>query len=181
MKRRTALRSLAVLVGGTMALPAWASGWEAGSLAPLPLPLADARQTALLGELVETIIPASDTPGARELGVHLYILTMLADCYDKAAQNRFMEGLQELDQLVKAGYGKTFEACSAAQRLEILQGREAAARLLPSEQEPFFPFLKNMAIQGYLNSAYVMRDVYRYELVPARFHGCVPVKQSAKR
>ncbi|MGV3504102.1 MAG: gluconate 2-dehydrogenase subunit 3 family protein [Adhaeribacter sp.] len=181
MKRRTALRSLALLVGGTLALPAWASGWQASALAPLPSALADAGQTALLGELVETMIPASDTPGARELGVHLYILTMLADCYDKTAQRRFTKGLQELDQLVKAGYGKAFADCSAAQRLEILQGREAAAKLLPPEQEPFFPFLKNMAIQGYLNSAYVLRDVYRYELVPARFHGCVPVKQSAKR
>ncbi|MGV3640948.1 MAG: gluconate 2-dehydrogenase subunit 3 family protein [Adhaeribacter sp.] len=181
MKRRTALRSLALLVGGTMALPAWASNWDAAALAPLPLSLADAGQTALLGELVETIIPASDTPGARELGVHLYILTMLADCYDKPAQARFRKGLQELDQLVKTGYGKPFGDCPPAQRLEILQGREAAARLLPPEQEAFFPFLKSMTIQGYLNSAYVMRDVYRYELVPARFHGCVPVKQSAQK
>lgn len=181
MKRRTALRSLALLAGGALTLPAWASGWEAASLSPLPASLADAGQAALLGELVETIIPASDTPGARELGVHQYILTMLADCYDKPAQARFMQGLQELDQLVKAGYGKAFGDCPAAQRLEILQGREAAARLLPPEQEAFFPFLKSMTIQGYLNSAYVMRDVYHYELVPARFHGCVPVKQSAKR
>ena len=181
MKRRTALRSLAVLVGGTLALPAWASNWEPASLGTLSLPLADAGHTALLGDLVETILPASDTPGARELGVHLYILTMLADCYDKPAQARFIKGLEELNQQVIASFGKPFGDCNAAQRLEILQGREAAARLLPPEQEPFFPFLKSMTIQGYLNSAYVMRDVYHYELVPARFHGCVPVKQSAKR
>jgi hypothetical protein len=181
MKRRTALRSLALVVGGTLALPAWATRWEAGSLGALPANLASPGQTALLAEIVATIIPATDTPGAKDLGVHLYILKMLADCSGKAEQTRFLNGLDELDKMVRAGYGKSFVACSPAQRLEILQGREAAAKSTPAEPKPFFPLLKNMTIQGYLNSEYVMRDVYKYELVPGRYHGCVPVKLSAKR
>jgi hypothetical protein len=170
-----------LVLGGTVVLPAWATSWNQASIGPLAAGLASADQTALLAALVETIIPATDSPGAKDLGVHLFILKMLADCYEKTEQARFLNGLTELDERVGASHGKSFAACSPAQRLEILQGREAALKSLPAEKDPFFPFLKNMTIQGYLNSEYVMREVYKYELVPARYHGCVPVKLSAKR
>lgn len=181
MRRRSALRSLALVLGGTVVLPAWATEWNAAAIGALPPGLATADQTALLAELVETIIPATDSPGAKALGVHLFMLKMLADCYEKTEQTRFFNGLAELDNLVQARYGKSFVACSPAQRLEFLQGREEALQAQPGGKNAFFPFLKNMTIQGYLNSEYVMREVYKYELVPARYHGCVPVKLSAKK
>jgi Gluconate 2-dehydrogenase subunit 3 len=181
MKRRSALRSLALVLGGTVVLPAWATSWNAESIGELQAGLASADQTALLAEIVETIIPTTDSPGAKALGVHLFILKMLADCYEKPEQTRFLNGLTQLEEMVRSAYGKSFVACSQAQRLEILQGREAALKSQPAEKDPFFPFLKNMTIQGYLNSEYVMREVYKYELVPGRYHGCVPVKLSAKK
>ncbi|MGV3587461.1 MAG: gluconate 2-dehydrogenase subunit 3 family protein [Adhaeribacter sp.] len=181
MKRRTALRSLALVVGGTLSLPAWANAWNVDSLIDKPNRLVSPDQETLLAALVETIIPATDTPDAKDLGVHQFIFKMLADCYEKPAQERFTAGLKELDKLVKAGYGKSFVACTPAQRLEILKAREEAAKILPPEKEPFFPFLKNMTIQGYLNSEYVMREVYKYELVPGRYNGCFPVTASAKK
>ncbi len=167
-------------MGGSLTLPAWANAWNLDTFSDKKNWLVSPDQEALLAELVETIIPATDTPGAKDLGVHRFILSMLADCYEKPAQTRFVEGLAELDTIVKTGYGKSFVACTSAQRLEILKAREEAAKILPPEKEPFFPFLKNMTIQGYLNSEYVMRDVYKYELAPGRYNGCFPVTASAK-
>ncbi|KAA5548847.1 gluconate 2-dehydrogenase subunit 3 family protein [Adhaeribacter rhizoryzae] len=181
MKRRTALKSLALVMGGTIALPAWAKAWNADILSSNSNWLVSPDQQALLAEIVETIIPATNTPGAKDLGVHRFILTMLTDCYEKSAQNRFVEGLKELDETVRASYGKSFVTCTPAQRLEILKAREEVAKILPPEKEPFFPFLKNITIQGYLNSEYVMREVYKYELVPGRYNGCFPVTASAKK
>jgi hypothetical protein len=181
MKRRTALRSLALVMGGTIALPAWAKEWNADTLAAKPTGLASASQQALLAEVVETIIPTTDSPGAKALGVHLFMLKMLADCSEKTEQTRFLNGLDELEKAAQASQGKSFMALSPTQRLAFLQAQEAAAKAGTSGKNPFFPFLKNMTIQGYLNSEYVMRDVFKYELVPARYHGCVPVKISAKR
>jgi hypothetical protein len=180
MKRRTALRSLALVMGGTLALPAWAQEWQAGTLlAAGPTGLATPGQEALLAELVETIIPTTDSPGAKALGVHLFILKMLADCYEKAEQERFIIGLEDLGKMLLPGTSKSFMAGTAAQRLDFLQSLEAEAKTSAAGKKPFFPFLKSMTIQGYLNSAYVMRDVFKYELVPARYHGCVPVKTAA--
>jgi hypothetical protein len=180
MKRRTALKSLALAVGGTIALPTWAHSWTTETVATRPNWVIAPDLEALLAEMVETIIPATDTPGARALGVDKFILKMLADCYDKSAQTRFTNGLTELDKIMKATYGHSFVACPPAQRLAILKAREEAAQILPPEKEPFFPFLKNLTIQGYLSSEYVMRNVYKYELVPGRYNGCFPVTASVK-
>ena len=181
MKRRAALKSLVLAVGGTIYLPAWANNWNLDTIPEKQNGFVFPDQETLLAEIVETIIPATDTPGAKDLGVNRFILTMLTDCYDKPAQIRFLNGLAELDKKIKANYGKSFVACTPAQRLAILRDREEAAKILPPEKEPFFPFLKSMTIQGYLNSEYVMRDVYKYELVPARYNGCFPVPVSAKK
>ena len=43
----------------------------------------------LLAELVETFIPKTDTLGAKDLGVHQFIKTMLKDCYTPKAQADF--------------------------------------------------------------------------------------------
>lgn len=180
MKRRTALRSLALVVGGAMSLPAWANAWNLDNLTITANRLLSLDQETFLAELVQTIIPPTDTPGAKDLGVHRFIGKMLSDCYERSAQTRFIDGLNELEKTIKESYGKSFMACTPAQRLEILNTREEAANVLPSEKEPFFPFLKNMTIQGYLNSEYVMREVYKYELVPGRYNGCFPVTASAK-
>lgn len=40
-------------------------------------------QKKLLGELSETLIPASDTPGAKDVSAHLFALMMIGDCYKK--------------------------------------------------------------------------------------------------
>jgi hypothetical protein len=181
MKRRTALRSLALVVGGTISLPTWARNWTTETVTNRQNWLVAPEIENLLAEIVETIIPTTNTPGAKALGVDKFILKMLADCYEKKEQSRFLNGLTELDQMVQATYGHSFIACPPAQRLEILKGREEATKILPAEKDPFFPFLKNLTIQGYLNSEFVMRDVYKYELAPARYNGCFPVTASVKK
>ena len=51
--------------------------------------------------MVETIIPATDTPGAKALNVHQFIQKMVADCYAKTAQETLQKGLDSLDGLAQ--------------------------------------------------------------------------------
>lgn len=181
MKRRSALKSLSLLIGGTITLPAWAANWNHESLPLSGAALFTPEQESLLAELAETIIPGTTTPGAKELGVHRFIFKMLTDCYEISEQDRFIAGLTELENVIKAAYGKSFILLNKTDRLDVLQARETAAKLTPTEKNAFFPYLKNFIIQGYLSSEYVMKEVFKYELVPARYHGCVPVTASVKR
>ncbi len=172
MERRTAIKSIAISLGSLVSLPAWASGWNASSIGKNALLSID--NEALLAELVDTIIPTTDTLGAKGLGVHQFIQKMLTDCYEKKAQDNFEKNMVDIDPLSIKTFGKPFIEGNAAQRLSVLQ-------LLSQSTDPntksFYRTLRGMTIQGYTSSEYYMTKFTDYEMAPARFYGCVPVKK----
>jgi hypothetical protein len=129
-----------------------------------------------MAEIVETIIPTTDTPGAKEIGVHDFVLTMVSDCYGKDVQQEFYSGLIQLEKTTQAKYKKSFKDCDLAQRTEILNQLENKSKLGKDGEIKFFPLVKGLTIQGYLNSEYVMKNLVKFELVPGRFDGSFPVK-----
>jgi len=55
----------------------------------------------VLADITEIIIPKTDTPGAIDLKLHLFVLKMVDDCYDKKDQKIFMNGLKYVSDLNK--------------------------------------------------------------------------------
>ncbi|WP_035332842.1 gluconate 2-dehydrogenase subunit 3 family protein [Dyadobacter crusticola] len=170
MERRVALKSMALAVGALANLPAWASGWSKESLNGNSFLAADQSKT--LAAIVETIIPKTDTPGAGELGVADFAQKMVKDCYDSKTQTSFASGISKLDEESVQKFGKSFAEASKDQRLQLVQSLEKSQDF---DDRGFFSLLKNLTIQGYMTSEYVMTNITHYEMVPARFHGCVPV------
>ncbi|WP_185155490.1 gluconate 2-dehydrogenase subunit 3 family protein [Rudanella paleaurantiibacter] len=173
---------VATAVGGLAVLPSWATRWTPESLrATGPMGgLISSAETNLLAELVETIIPATpatdpskgEIPGAKALNVHQFVQKMVADCYDKAAQDTFRKGFTALDEVAKATGGKSFLETDAAGRLNVLKQMQQST--VPGQKE-FLSLVKNLTIRGYMNSEYVMTNLTHYEMVPGRYKGCVPV------
>ena len=60
MKRRTAIKQVAFTLGGLMTLPIWAKAWSATDVQSQPF--LTATQDTLLAELVETVIPETNSP-----------------------------------------------------------------------------------------------------------------------
>lgn len=168
MQRRVALKQMALALGGMVTIPQWAYGWSSQKLiSGHALTLTPELET-LLSEVVETIIPATTTPGAKELGVDKFMLTMLRDCAEKQVQENFTNGLQAIEDKAKQTFSTSFTACTPTQRDQLLSGLDQEGK------QSAFSLIKNMTIQGYLNSEYVMKNLLKYELIPARYHGCVP-------
>lgn len=172
MERRGALKSMAVAMGAMAGLPAWASGWNKSAVAKGGMLPAD--QSKNLTMIVETIIPKTDTPGAGELGVGDFVQKMVKDCYDAKAQASLSSGISNIDEQSVQRFGKSFVDASKEQRLQILSDIEKGG---DAAQKGFFSMVKNLTIQGYMTSEYVMTNITHYEMVPARYHGCVPVKK----
>jgi hypothetical protein len=170
MQRRSALKQVAVAFGGLMSLPAWASNWTPESIGSVSfLPVSDED---LLGELVETIIPETNTPGAKSLKVHQFAMRMIQDCYGEPAQTVLKQGLVLVDQTAQQAYTKAFTACDAPQRLEVLTQMTNASD--PAAKQ-FVEMIKNLTIQGYRNSEYFMVNQLKYNMAPGFYHGCVSV------
>ncbi|QJD81343.1 gluconate 2-dehydrogenase subunit 3 family protein [Spirosoma rhododendri] len=164
---------MAGAVGGLIALPGWASGWTAESVR-LATPLLPADQVETLAAVVDTIIPATDTPGAKDLNVQQFIQKVVADCYDKPTQDMLSNGLVLTNDLAQKTFGKPFNAGDATQRVTLLKQLEQST---DPAQAAFIKLVKPLTIRGYLNSEYVMTNLTHYEFIPGHYNGCVPVKK----
>jgi len=93
--------------------------------------LLNAAEFETLGELVEMIIPRSDTPGAKDAGAHRIIDSMLAG--QRARATEFRKGLAPFVKLANP------------QRLERLTA-------LHSIKDAFFTTLKDMTVDAYYST-----------------------------
>jgi hypothetical protein len=172
MQRRSALKNLLLLAGGTVLLPSCVQEDKKVSI-PLNHLTISAEQETLLAAICETIIPKTDTPGAKELGVHQFVLTMVDDCTKKEDQETFINGLNQIDKLSQKLYNNSFGKINNQQREELLTKLDK--KEVQGEAQAFFERTKRLTIQGYLKSQYVMTNLLKYELVPGRFHGSFPI------
>ncbi|QMU29011.1 gluconate 2-dehydrogenase subunit 3 family protein [Adhaeribacter radiodurans] len=171
MKRRSAIKNLSLAFAGMVSLPAWVSGWTPESIGQVnSLTVPDEN---LLAEITETIIPETQTPGAKSLKVHQFVMRMIQDCSGEAAQTNLEQGLLKTDELANIAYKKPFMACDAAQRIEILTHLQTSNDPVGKQ---FVDMVKNLTIRGYMNSEYVLTNIYNYNIAPGFYHGCVPIK-----
>jgi Gluconate 2-dehydrogenase subunit 3 len=71
-------------------------------------------------------------------------------------------------------FGKSFAENDTKQRIELLQ---SLAQSQDKKNQNFYNTLRGLTIQGYTKSEYYMTRFTDYEMAPARFYGCVPVKK----
>jgi hypothetical protein len=174
INRRTALRQLVFLSVGAALLP---SCLHNSSKAAILLKnfTVDNDQEKLLGEFGATLIPTTSTPGAREVAAHLFVLRMLDDCYSKEDQSKFMKGLEAFKKTAHTESGDSFVDSSKQQREAVLGGFESG-KLGNEDAHFFYSTAKQLTIQAYTTAPFYLTKVQVYELVPGRWHGCVPVK-----
>lgn len=164
---------MAGAVGGLISLPAWANGWTTET-ARSTRKILSRGQMDLLADMAETIIPATDTPGAKALNVHQFIQKMVTDCYEPKAQDSLKNGLDSLDGLAQKSFSKPFSEGDVAQRTALLTQLSQ-----DTAQKEFYGLVKGLTIRGYMSSEYVMTNLTHYQFIPGHYHGCVPVPQKA--
>jgi len=180
MHRRTVIKNLALIIGGAALLPACMQEKGKASITLKNVEIS-AGQEKLLGAITDTIIPKTNTPGAKDLSLHLFVLKMLDDCYKKADQQAFMTGMEQFNDEVKKKYDKSFAELSVKQREEMLlsieNDRDPKSIATPAELKTFYGIVKEQTVNGYTHSQYFMTKQVIYELVPGRYNAHFPYKQ----
>lgn len=170
MNRRNLLKSFLTASGGLVVLPSWANLWDQSGI---HADLFSTGEKELLKAIVETIIPDSeDFPGAKALGVDVFLEKLIQDCFEKEVQESVTSNLKSLEKYAQTGYGKSFVACNAYQRENLLEKFEKSSD--KSEAE-FFKLIKAETIRGYTTTEYVMVNHFNYKVAPGHYHGCVSV------
>ena len=132
----------------------------------------------LMADLSESIIPKTNTPGAKDVGAHIFALMMVDDCFPPEDQQQFMKGLKGFQEAVTRKYDQSFSDCSPAERSELLKSLESKEGF-DQDVNFFYHTTKRLTIQAFTSSQYYLTKVQVYVLVPGRFYGCVPVKKAS--
>ena len=175
MTRRPALSGLIALVGGTVGVA------ELGPLAQAAMAdtdasprFLDADQFALLGRVVDLMIPETDTPGAYDAGVHRFIDMMLADYAAEDSRKTMQEALSDVNDAATSTYGKGFDELAVGEQFELLTAVDSDAFADRSRSEPYRR-LKSMILFGYYTSEVGASVELRFVPYPGTTQGCVPV------
>jgi gluconate 2-dehydrogenase gamma chain len=188
-----ALWTVLTIPAGAMA-QATTLTWTPKALTP-----AEARVLEVVAEL---IMPATDTPGAREAGVPQFVDRAVADYCSATDAQAIRVGLGRIEADARAAHGTTFVSLTPDQQTALLKRydaeaigpRVATAAVGRGETEtglsnqpsgavvapngpPFFAVLKDLVTVGYFTSELGATKAVRYDPVPGAYHGCVPLSQ----
>lgn len=161
--RRALLRGAILLVGGSLAgLPADAFA----QLAQSDRFFSEAR-FAVLDEVAETIIPRTDTPGARDVGVPGLIDALMTNW---ASDERGRDFRALLDDIDSAAGRSGLLALPAEERFDLIR-RYDAEKLY----EPVYSWFKELVLTLYYLSEEGATQELRYELVPGAWDASTTV------
>jgi len=137
---------------------------------------------ALLDEISEIIIPASDTPGAKAVKSGAFIMMMVKDCYTSQEAHIFREGLMQFSEECLKTQGKSFLSCSAQERTRFVkqvyeQNKQQKLKAELLALPHYFGMIKELTILSYYTSEVGATQALRYIEVPGSFNGSFPYKK----
>jgi hypothetical protein len=163
------------------------SGYALRSLNP--------HQNATVVAMIDQIIPATDTPGAKGARVNEFIDVILTEWATDEERNKFIAGLADVDKKSNELFSKDFVDAAPAQQFALLSSLDdtagfEAARMhhgsVPPEQRDsqmkgsFWPVFKNITVHGYYTSEIGFSQELKLQIIPGALHGCVPVVEEKK-
>ena len=157
MNRREALTRVAWIMGGTIIGANLFLEGCTRKTTPQVASLFEADTVDLLGNIAETILPPTDTPGAKEAGVGAFIPVMVRDCYTPEDQTVFLEGIDKLNTAANEKFGRAFQALDASERTELLIAIDKEAKTYQAQRKAedpthYFHLIKQLTLLGYFTS-----------------------------
>ncbi|MDB5010882.1 MAG: gluconate 2-dehydrogenase subunit 3 family protein [Mucilaginibacter sp.] len=184
MNRREAISRVALIMGGTII----SAEYFLSGCKPAPVKvteLFDKQHIKFLDEVGDTILPATKTPGAKDVHIGSFMALMVRDCYNPENQQIFINGVAQLNDGCKQKYNKDFLDCSLAQRTEFLtlldkEQKEYTHNKKEEQPHHYFRMMKELTLLGYFTSEQGCTLALRYLPVPGKYDGSMPYKKGDK-
>ncbi len=140
---------------------------------------------AYFDEIAETILPATDTPGAKDAKVGAFWATIVKDCYTEQEQKVFLDGMKKLNDASQTKNGKSFMESTPEQRHDLLvaldkEQKDYMAAKKKDDPAHYFRMMKELTLWGYFTSEPGATKALRYIAVPGKYVGCMDYKKGEK-
>jgi hypothetical protein len=127
---------------------------------------------ALLDEIAETILPRTETPGAKDAKVAEFMRVYVTDCYTLDEQAIFHKGLMSFEDSCKKTYKRTFAELQVAEREAFVNQLDRAAKAdVAAGKMHYFTMIKQLTLFGFFTSEVGGTQVLRHVAIPGRFDG----------
>ncbi len=188
INRREALKKAAYFMGGAISAPTILGvmqgcapeakpGWTPSFFSKI--------QALTIQELSETIYPATDTLGAKDLGVPEFVERMVGAFFKEKDQDRFMAGLDAFIQEIEQKYDKAFHELTAEEKLSVAKEKNdfivnRENQKAWDQEPPFFWSVKELTLIGFFTSEYGATQILQYQLVPGQWEACIPLSEAGE-
>ena len=194
MDRRNALRKTGLITGAAIVLPTWLSMLQSCQTEPRldwqPV-FFNVNEALFVSALVDVILPRTETPGALDVKVDMFLDKVFAETYDTEAQQNVRAEIAAFNADCKQQFGNPFIHLNEADRNAVLKSAEAKSGKFngsvwgtaAGKQEPvgFYRTIKSMAIWAYFTSEEMGEKVLSYDPIPQEYEGCIPLTDVGNR
>ena len=145
--------------------------------------------------MIDQIIPATDTPGAKGARVNEFIDVILTEWATDSERQNFLNGLADIDRQSNALFAKDFAEASPDQQLALLRAMDDSANFekaashhgsVPPEKRDtqlegdFWTVFKGITLYGYYTSEIGFTQELKLQIIPGAQHGCAPLADAQK-
>ena len=194
MDRRKALKKAGLLAGVTIAMPTMISLLQSCKTEPRltwkPLFFTE-DEAKTISKLVDMILPRTNTPGALDVKVDLFIDKVIAKTYDESGQENMRSEINKFNSDCESNFGDVFIKLNETDKIEVLKIAETTSgKFNPGvwgttigNQEPisFYRSIKSTAIWAYFTSEEIGENVLSYDPIPGDYDGCKPLSEIGNR
>lgn len=175
MNRRELLAFITAATGTAMI---GGTGLLTGCASRPPAPATfSAANIALLDEIAETILPRTDTPGAKDAQVGAFMSVFVTDCYTLHERAIFHNGLISLEESCMVSYDRSFMNLQPAERTAFVNQLDRDARAAVARGEThYFTMIKQLTLFGFFTSKPGATQVLRHIPIPGRYDGALAYK-----
>lgn len=171
MDRREVLRYTALATGAAIVFPlsgSMFSGCKTDSIPDSLLSFFEPEEFQLLQQVIDTILPATDSPSATAVGVHNMIDGMIGKNYDPESKSKYRSGWNAVKSHLAGLNFSTADADGRHDILKSLYDSDGQGAL----QETFLE-LRQQTIAAYLSTEEIGKNYLNYLPVPGVYEGCI--------
>jgi glucoside 3-dehydrogenase (cytochrome c) hitch-hiker subunit len=158
------------------------SGYKLQTLTP--------HQNETVVAMIDQIIPATDTPGAKAARVNEFIDIILSEWATETERANFLSGLENVDKRSNALFGKDFVSAATEQQVTLLRAMDDEVMTEPKPKHHgsvppedrddqlrgnFWKVFKGITLHGYYTSEIGFTQELKLQIIPGAQHGCTPV------
>lgn len=184
MKRRDILKYTALATGAAVSAPLLSSllvGCQSEiteSGAEETLHFFSRDEMAMVKDLVDLILPKTDSPSASEVGVHRMIDAMVGTVYPEKDRAMYKKGFASLaNYLQSASPGKDFVSQSADVKLPVLQQLSRSEDASASAPRQALLDFKQQTVAYYLSTEEIGENYLNYLPIPGKYDACIQLSE----